>query len=162
MVTYHPGDAIPLSDFEFACRITDSQWSSLPDRVLHRIKPLSTCKSKELLEQSPFGDSRGRLFDDGQYHGTRNVSLEGENDSDRERVKRWFRELPIPSNQDVYLWWQVGDGVAAVTDWATFIEVWDDLWYPFDRLCVFDQTREWAVLLGPEERAVFIERRGGP
>ncbi len=39
-----------------------------------------------------------------------------------------------------------------------FAEVWDDLWYPFDRLCVFDETRQWAVLLGPEEQAVFIER----
>ncbi len=54
--------------------------------------------------------------------------------------------------------WQVGHGVAAVMDWSMFAEVWDDLWYPFDRLCVFDETRQWAVLLGPEEQAVFIER----
>jgi hypothetical protein len=37
------------------------------------------------------------------------------------------------------------------------MEAWDDLWYPFDRLCAFDETRQWAVVLGPEERALFIE-----
>gem|GEM_PF-5600687 len=43
-------------------------------------------------------------------------------------------------------------------DWSTFVEVWDDFWYPFDRLCVFDEMQQWAVLLRPEAQAVFIER----
>lgn len=158
MVTYRSSDAIPMSDFEFAWRITDAKWSSLPDRMLNRIKPLSPCRSKELLEKSPFVGTANGLFVSGQYHATRQVSLEGESDSERERVKKWFRELPIPANQEVYLCWQVGDGVAAVTDWATFVEVWDDLWYPFDRLSVFDETHQWGVLLGPEEKALLIER----
>jgi hypothetical protein len=157
MVAYHPSDTIPMSTFEFAWRITNAQWSSLPEKVLSRIKPLSPSKSTELLQKSPFEGTVDQLFDPGQYHVTRQVSLEGESNSEKQRVKKWFGELPVPANQEIYLCWQVGDGVAAVTDWATFIEVWDDLWYPFDRLCVFDETRQWAVLLGPEERAVFIE-----
>jgi hypothetical protein len=58
--------------------------------------------------------------------------------------------------QDVYLCWAIGEGVAAITDWETFIEIWDDLWHPFDRLCVFDETREWAILLGPNEDIFFL------
>jgi len=157
MAVYQSTDTIPISDFEFAWRITDAQWSSLPEGVLTRIKPLSTRKSKELLDESPFEKTVGRPFDPVRYHATREVSLEGGTDFEKQRVKRWLLELPIPPNQEVFLAWQVSDGVAAVTDWSTFVEVWDDLWYPFDRLCVFNETRQWAVLLGPEEQAVFIE-----
>jgi hypothetical protein len=158
MVTYQPADTIPMSDFEFAWRITDAQWSLLPERVLNQIKPLSPRKSQELLEKSPFSETVGRPFDPGQYGATGQISLEAASDSEKECVKAWLRGLPIPANQEVYLCWQVGGGVAAATGWTTFMEVWDDLWYPFDRLCIFDETRQWAVLFGPEEQAVFIER----
>ncbi len=60
MVTYQPSDTIPMSDFEFAWRITDARWSSLPDRVLSHIKPLSRRKSKELLDKSPLLKTVGR------------------------------------------------------------------------------------------------------
>lgn len=150
MVVYHPTDTIPISDFEFAWRITDARWAALPERLLNRINPFSDRKSKELLDKS--------CFDPAQYHAARQASLEDEGDVNKARVQKWFRELPIAASQDVYLCWQVGEGVAAATDWSTFVEVWNDLWYPFDRLCVFDETRQWAVLLGPEEQAVFMER----
>jgi hypothetical protein len=52
----------------------------------------------------------------------------------------------------------MGDGLAAVIDWGTFTEIWDDLWYPFDWMCVFDDTNEWAVLFGPGEIARFAEK----
>jgi hypothetical protein len=150
VVVYHSTDTIPISDFALAWRITDARWTSLPERLLSRIMPFSDRKSKELLDKAS--------FDPAQYHAARQASLEEESDYDKERVQKWLRELPIPTSQDVYLCWQVGEGVAAATDWSTFVEVWDDLWYPFDRLCVFDETRQWAVVLGPEEQAVFIER----
>lgn len=151
MGMYHPSDTIPMTDFEFAWRITDPRWSSLPEQVLSRIKPLSSAKSKELLEKS-----RCRPVD--QFQAVRRISLEGESNAATERVMKWLRELPMSPRQEVYLCWEAGDGVAAVTDWATFVKVWDDLWHPFDRLCAFDETENWAVVFGPEEEAVFVER----
>lgn len=159
MVSYHPADVIPMNDFEFAWRIADARWSSLPDKVLKHIKPLSASKSKELLEASPCDRLSDCLFDASRYQAVRQVSLEGEGDCQVEQVRKWFGELPIASSQEIYLCWQVGDGIAAVTDWGTFTAIWTELWYPFDRMCVFDEGRQWAVVFGPEEHAVFIERR---
>lgn len=144
-VEYQPSDLLPLDLFRYSWRITDDRWSSLPEPVLHRIKPLSPEKSKGVFEKT-------RLLDPGCYRATRHVSLEGETES----VKLWFRKLPIASNDEIYLCWE--RDVAAVTDWSTFVNVWDDFWYPFDRLYVFVDSLQWAVVLGPEEEADFVER----
>lgn len=159
MVDYQLSDVLAMTDFALAWRITDSRWSALPDSLLHRIKPLAPAKSKELFESSPL---RGPLSDPpdfGRLHATRRQSLEesGASREEDDRIRRWFRDLPIDHAQEVYLCWGLGDGVGAITDWGTFTEIWDDLWYPFDRLCVFDETRQWAVLFGPEEDVLFLE-----
>jgi hypothetical protein len=164
MVTYQSSDIIPMSEFEYAWRITDAKWSSLPEETLRRIKPMGARRSKQLFESSPLCGGPGwpYPFDPASYHATRQLSLEAEdapaNERIREQGKQWYRRLPIAPENEVYLCWAVGEGVAAVTDWHTFTDVWDDLWYPFDRMCVFDDSRDWALLLGMEEYAVFIER----
>jgi hypothetical protein len=158
VVNYEPSDVLPMEDFGLAWRITDSRWSSLPEPVLSRIKPLSDTKSRELFARSSLSRPVGSSADFGPLHVTRRQSLEESGSSEDDRSKRWFRELPIEPTQDVYVCWGIGDGVAAVTDWGTFTETWDALWYPFDRLCVFDDTLEWMVVFGPEEDVCFLEK----
>ena len=158
MVDYSSLDVIPIGEFEFAWRITDPKWSSLPQETLKRIKALSDARGKQIFEKSPLFGRRNLPFDAGRYHAIAQSSLEENGGPNGDRLKRWFRRLPNANDVECYLCWHVGEGIAAVTDWATFTEVWQDLWYPFDRLCVFDETLDWALLLGPEEYAVFIER----
>jgi hypothetical protein len=158
MVNYQDSDIISMKDFELAWRITDPRWSSLPESVLDRIKPLSDSKSRNLYACSPLSRPLRNPPDVGDLSIDRVQSLEESGPPQDAECYRWFRELPIESTQHVYLCWGIGEGVAAVTDWGTFLEVWDDLWYPFDRMCVFDDTINWAVLFGPEEIVRFAER----
>lgn len=156
MVKIDAGDVIPVSSFAFAWRITDAKWASLPEEVLRRVRPLSERRSKQVFEMSPLADRQGQPFDPERYHSAANTSLE---DVDAEHGASWLRALPVDAGEQVYVCWATaGRSVAVVTDWATFTEVWDDLWYPFDRVCVFDESLAWALLLGPEEQAQFIQR----
>ena len=157
MVNYEASDVIPMKEFELAWRITDPRWSSLPDAVLDRIKPLSEARSRELYALSPLARPLKSPPDFGRLTITREQSLEASGPPEHAECRRWFRELPIEPAQQVYLCWGIGDGIAAVTDWAAVTETWDDLWYPFDRMCVFDDTLKWALVFGPEEVARFAE-----
>jgi hypothetical protein len=158
MVNYQPSDLLAMDDFELSWRITDARWSSLPKSILDRIKPLSLTKSKDLFEGSPLSDPLRSPPDFGQLRPTRHQSLEESGTPEDNRIQQWFDDLPVDRDREVYLCWAIGDGVAAVPDWGTFLDTWRDLWYPFDRMCVFDDTREWVVLFGPEEEVLFLER----
>lgn len=158
MVTYRPSDVIAMDDFELSWRITDARWASLPESVLDRIKPLSLAKSKDLFESSPFGDPPRNSLGFAQLHTTHHQSLEESGTPEDHHIRQWFGDLHIDRDREVYLCWAIGGGVVAVTNWGTFLGTWGDLWYPFDRMCVFDDTREWAVLFGPEEEVSFLER----
>lgn len=158
MVRYKDSDIIPLKEFELAWRITDPRWASLPAAVLDRIKPLSDARSRELYALSPLSRPLSHPPDVGQLSITRELSLEESGPSDDAKCDRWFRELPIEPTRQVYVCWGVGEGVAAVTDWGAFVEVWDDLWYPFDWMCVLDDTMEWVVLFGRGEVVRFAEK----
>ena len=160
MVSYKDSDIIPLKEFEFAWRITDPRWAALPNAALDRIRPLSGARSRELYAVSPLSRPLRCPPDVGQLSITKELSLEGSGASDNAECDRWFRELPIGPTQQVYVCWGNGGGVAVVTDWGTFTEVWDDLWYPFDWMCVLDDTLEWAVLFGPGEIVRFAEKSG--
>lgn len=94
----------------------------------------------------------------GEDRDSRYRSLEesGEPEGDA-RITQWFADLPIEPARQVYLCWDSAGGVAAITDWKTFQETWGDLWYPFDHLCVFDDSGEWALLFGPDEEVRFLE-----
>ena len=154
MVKYRPDDVIPMEQFEFSWRITDPRWARLPDEMLARITPLTTRKSRELFEKSHLNLPSGMRR---SAKAVRSHSLvdSGEPRCDA-RIKGWFEKLPIDARKEVYLCWASGGGVAAITDWGTFTETWGDLWFPFDRLCVFDESGEWAVLFGPEESVSFL------
>lgn len=159
MVHHDSSQVIAIEDFPFAWRITDPKWTSLPKEVLSRIKPLTAARAKQVFDSSPLRDRvvGGYPFDPCRHHAVAHVSLEGTDDTDRDRVASWLGALPIANNTEVYVCWQADEGVAVITDWKTFSEVWDDLWYPFDSVCVLDDSTDWALLLGPEEHAVFIQ-----
>ena len=158
MVNDKPSDLIPMGQFGLSWRITDPRWASLPADVLSRIQPLSPAKSHELYESSLLNIPVGQSTDVEGYRVSRRRSLveSGDAEGDAE-IRRWFEELGINREQHVYLCWNAAGGVAAITDWGTFLETWSDLWYPFDHLCVFDETSKWALLFGPEEEVAFLE-----
>ncbi len=157
MVHYENSDLIPLKDFPIAWRITDPRWSSQPDAILDRIKPLSAAMGRELYARSPLSRPLKYPPDVSPLCITGEQSLEGSGPPQDADCYRWFRALPIEPTREVYLCWDMGGGVAAVIDWGTFTEIWDDLWYPFDRMCVFDDTLGWVVLFGADEIARFAE-----
>ena len=154
MVDYQPSEVLAMSEFPLAWRITDGRWSRQPEESLARIKPLSPETSRRLYDRSPLAQAREPESPGLRRH--RSLAESGTAQGD-ERVREWFRALPIEPARDVYLCWGLEGGVAAVTDWRTFVEVWSDLWYPFDRLCVFDDSRDWAVVFGPDEEVAFLE-----
>jgi hypothetical protein len=156
VVDYNPSDVVPLADFPLAWRITDERWTRLPDAVLARIKPLSAAAGRRILERSPFRELLSVRPDLGDLRATRRTSLE-----DDDAVKTWLRGLPIDPRGDVYLCWSTMDGAVVVTDWDAFVESWDDFWYPFDCLFLFDESHSWLVAFGPEEEAGFLGPQAG-
>ena len=159
MVDYQPSDVIAMTEFPLAWRITDDRWARLPETVLARIKPLSLAKSQQVVERSPFESFLTNQPDLEDFLVAREVSLEGDDPPGGGSIRRWFHGLPIDPSSEVYLCWSTLGGTTAVTDWGTFIEFWDDFWYPFDYLFLFDETHAWLVTLGVEERAAFLQPR---
>jgi hypothetical protein len=155
MVNIQTSDLVSLADFPLAWRFTDERWTRLPDQVLEGIKPLSATRFREIVARSPFEVLLTCRPDFSGFDISKPISLEEKNDA----TKSWFLNLPIASNSQVYLCWSTHEGLAAVTSWRTFVDYWDDFWYPFDFLFIFDETRNWAVCLGSEEIAVFLQPR---
>jgi hypothetical protein len=153
MVHVFPSATIPLSEFALAWRITDEHWDKIPTAKLKQIQPLAPNRAREVgKHRQAF---RLRTVNTEFYHVAIDCSLEEKDESDGARIKCWFRSLPIVPVEQVSVSWS--DDVALVTEWATFIEIWDSLWYPFDTLTIFDDFRTWAVLMGPEEHAVLVQ-----
>lgn len=158
MMTLQADDVVPLQDWELAWRITDDRWAALPDGLLRRIKPLSAGAARRVRTvgiacQPVIGRSVAEPF-----AVTREQSLEASGARDDGGCQVWFRDLPIAPDDRVFLSWSMGEGVAAVTDWETFRETWEDLWYPFDELFLFDDIGDWVVRFGPDEVVRFAEK----
>jgi protein phosphatase len=158
MIHYASSDFIPLREFAFAWRLTDAGKSMLPAATLQRIRALTPARAKQLKEISPGFGQQSLRFDPVRYRAIKQCSLGENTEFDSQRIKAWLRGLSISPESEIYLSW-ANEGVAAFTDWATFTIAWNDLWYPFDRLSVFDDSSDWAVILGPEEYAVYIASR---
>jgi len=158
MVTYETTDVIPMTEFAFAWRITDPRWAVLREDALRRFKPLGLARSTQVFNACAAFGRVPYPCDPRNYHAVSRESLEENESSDSQRIHSWLRALPIPPDSEVYLCWASQQGVAAVTDWANLIDNWSDLWYPFDLLCILDDTLDWAMILGPEEEAYFIQR----
>jgi hypothetical protein len=75
MVEYQPSDVLTLQEFELAWRITGARWSSQPDSILRRIKPLAPARSKRLFESSPLRGPVKIPPEFGRLHTTQHRSL---------------------------------------------------------------------------------------
>jgi hypothetical protein len=150
-----PSASIPLAAFPYAWRFLDERWDMLPQRVLDRLRPLDPEASQAVTQ-------RGRVLRRGgpfvvntdRYRAVAGHTLVSDDLPGDALVRRWLAGLPIGAGEAVYVSW--GNGAVLVTDWETCVEVWDSLFYPFDTVDVFDDTLAWAVLMGPEEWAVFV------
>ncbi|HEY3282147.1 MAG TPA: hypothetical protein VGN26_07725 [Armatimonadota bacterium] len=165
MVTYSESDLIPRAEFPFAWRLTDPSRGDIPSaEALARLHPLNDQRSREVWE---YGSVKLRRWGPHalrteNYHAVSVCSLEGCDEADEERAYQWLRGLPVPLAEQVYVTCWREPPVVLATDWSTFTETWTDLWYPFDVVDVFDDSLEWAVLLGPEEFAVLAKRGAVP
>ncbi len=157
MVTYKSTDLIPIGDFAYAWRITDEKWDCLSSDVLQHIRPLTLQRGSLVSEQAGTFRYGGPFYvNTTHYHVTSDCSCRVDNSVGYEnKVNHWLSQLPINPNEAVYVSWS--NDVAIVTDWGTYKVTWDSLWY-LDVLAVFDDSLEWAVLFGPEEFAVFVEK----
>lgn len=157
MVHYFSCDVIPITEFAYAWRLTDDRWDELPDAVLKRIVPLSLMRGEQIVELSSiFRNSGPFCVNASRYHVTHSVTLAETDATSAQRVQGWLTTLPVHPRESVYVSW--GNRAAIVTEWSTFVGVWDSLWYPFDVLDVFDDSLSWGVLFGPEQFAVMVEQ----
>jgi hypothetical protein len=160
MVTFDTSQIINIAGFAYAWRITDPKWDKLPNAVLRQLKPLSEAASRVVDEKSMSLRRRGPfIVCEENYRIVSDCSLVDAEPHEVQRIRSWFLGLPIESSEQIYVHWaNVEPTTTIVTEWATFREVWDSLWYPFDALDVFDDTLAWAVLMEQEEQALYVEK----
>jgi hypothetical protein len=150
-----------MAEFAMNWRLTDPRWANLPPAVLERIKPLRLAKAKQVSDLSPSLAQHPRPVDPELYQIVERCSLHVDTPTELGTVGRWLGHLPLDDQIGVYVCWLhfgTNRGIAVITDWGTVKEAWDDLWYPFDILSVFDDSLDWTVILGPEEEALFATR----
>jgi hypothetical protein len=155
MVTYNLSDTVDITDFPYAWRVTEERWARLPDALLHRLKCLNSEKAAAVCQQGRGFRAPNALINGAEYHGKIGISLDYENDDGIRCIREHLLSLPIRGSEEVYVSWS--NDAALISDWSTFCLIWDDLWYPFDVIEVFDDSLDWAVLMGPEEYAIYVE-----
>lgn len=154
MITYTTDDVIQIEDTPFAWRFSGEPWGTLSNAQRSVIFPLSEKRGKDIKEAGRvLRQSYPPIVNTSLYRVISETSLEDEHD-----VLCWLTFLPIIGSEGIYISW--GDDQPVATAWDIFIQLWDDFWYPFDVVNIFDDTLQWAVLLGPEEWAVHIVRKG--
>lgn len=157
MVVYTEHDLISVSEFPYAWRITDTRWNRLPAETLRRLLPFGPVRGAQLAAEGRILRHSGPPYvNPEEYHVVSDCSLWIIHVEDRARVSAWLAGLPIPSDEAVYASWR--NGPALTTDWSTFIQACGAIVCPPEALDVFDASRQWGVLFGPEEFAVYVER----
>jgi len=160
MIKQAKRDTIDIDDFAYLWRIRDARWDTLSDDLIRQILPLAPQRSQEVKEMSLEVCHQGPYsLRTENYCLKLSSSLTVNNAEDEKRIGRWLSSIPILSEEKIYVCWVNADpSTAIITSWETFKRVWDSLWYPFDAMSIFDETLKWAILLGPEENAVYVER----
>ena len=159
---FDEADFVPLCDFELAWRFTDPRRSWATETLGSPIKPLTASRGRELYASSPLAAPLNGDPESSPLVVTRRQSLEASDPEEEATCNAWFEALPVDPATRVVVCWNAAGGVAVVSNWETFLAAWDDFWYPFDLLCVFDASGDWAVLFGPGEEARFAEKAVRP
>ncbi len=158
MIKRTVGDTISIDEFAYNWRINDAHWDKLSDDLLRQILPLSAKRVQEVMEAAKSLYHPGPyMLRTENYHAKSQASLETDTPGNAVLTNEWLSSLPIASDEEIYVCWLTSDA-AVITSWGIFKHVWESLWYPFDFVAVFDETLNWAVLLGREEIAVYAER----
>lgn len=147
-----------MDQFPLKWRWTDPRWNELPAEDLARIRPLAAFKAEELCE-------RGIAF----YHAfklrrelfTSIAEFEYETAIDPSTTGRpWLQARSVPEGCSVLVY--LGQELAVLTDWPTFVKYWDDFCYPMENVMVWPATEDWAFHHGRNGRWIFGTRADGP
>lgn len=155
-------DKVPIRDFLYGWRFTDPKWDKLPEDILSKIQPLSPQQS-ELIERAGtalrFHGPYVAKTD--AYNIVSQTSLVENTEQDSITIGNWFDALSgNETRKEVYVSWvSTVTPAAVIAPWKIFVQYWNSFFYPFDVVNVFDDSLNWAVLLGQEEYAVYVERR---
>lgn len=155
MVTYAGDDVIALEDFSYAWRFLEAKYTDMSVEAVRDLVPLSAERSKQVCALGAgIRNSGSPYVNTARFSAVREHRLAREDEAS-DADYEWFSAIPIAPNERVYVSWR--NDVTLVTSWESFIAHWEDTWYPFDTVDVFDETMRWAVLIGPEECAVYAE-----
>jgi hypothetical protein len=146
----HASDFQSMDRFPLRWRWTDPKWNELPPERLSRILPLTASKAKEFYE-------RGMAFFHALNLRRDLFSQISEHDDtasvDPATARRWLKSLPVAEGQSVLVLWD--RETAALADWTTFCEYWDDFCYPMSDVIVWPSTEDWVLHYRRDERFVF-------
>lgn len=143
--------------FPYSWRIEDERWDKLPPEIMGQLSVFSESTVVALHEMvSAFREPGPFVPKEGKLKIASRCSLVEEHIDDSARIQHWFATLPIPCHESVYVHWSNQQDAALAMTWSLFRAIWNSLWYPFSSVEVFDDSLEWAVLLGQEEEAWFM------
>jgi hypothetical protein len=139
-----------MDQFPLRWRWTDPKWNELPPGRLSRILPLTASKARAFYERElalfhALNLRRDRFSRILEHDDTASV--------DPATARHWLRSLPVPEGQSVLVLWD--RETAALVDWRTFCEYWDDFCYPMSDVIVSPSTDDWVLHYRSDERFVF-------
>ena len=147
-----------LDEFPLTWRITDERWDNLPISILSQLQPLASADAQLFAKKVAVFRQMGPFIPKEEVLKVKSSqSLVEETIEHSAGIQHWFASLPIRCDESVYVHWSHVEPTALITTWSLFRSIWNSLWYPFDSMEVFDETGAWAVLLGQEELAWFME-----
>lgn len=144
--------SIEMESFKLKWRFTDSHWNKLPESTINHIIPLSKIGAKEISEiiknektslHIPFTHEYFRIIDKAKIF-----------ENNEQKIENWLLDRAISPHQEIVLYWD--DETAAITNWKTFVENFDDFFYGgSDDLEVFSETLNWMLLCFHEDELYF-------
>lgn len=156
MVNYSSDEIVSIENFPYYWRISGKPWGLLTNEQRLGIRPMIAKRSLEICYMGrQLRNKEIPIVNIDQYHVVSEQSLNTDNPSKQRVIAQWLKSIPIDSTEQVYCCWR--NDVAVIVTWGILMQVWEDLWYPFDIIDVFDESLMWAILIGPEEFAVYIE-----
>jgi hypothetical protein len=131
--------------------------------VLEKVVLLNNKKGAEISRNlAPFKNPP-YPFNPENFHTVTSIVYK-DNTTGIDVVKVWLRSLPISESEDVYIFrndkkWKKNGCSIYVAKWQYFIEeIWQTCRMTFDLLFVMDDSCDWAIMFGPENAAIYIEK----
>jgi hypothetical protein len=163
-VNYKKNDILSLEEYGGIDVLIPDRWKQTNiDNILKHIVLLSSEKGEEISRNlAPFKNPP-YPFNPENFHTVTSVVYK-DNTAGIDVVKVWLRSLPISESEDVYIFrndkkWKKNGCSIYVAKWRHFIEeIWQICRSTFDLLFVMDDSCDWAIMFGPENAAIYIEK----